>query len=1037
MNLKFDYNWSSWNEIDSVLQSASNKEKGDLFELLTKYYFLYSFQYQNYYDDVWLGNDIPQKVLDILGLPKQDLGIDLIAKYGDEYHAIQCKYHGDTSRSVTFNELSTFLSLYASSPKLTQGFVCSTADHISPNLNKVSTKPLNYLLIDTWEGLSEEFFQTVRNAEKQKVYRLKPFLPRPHQSKAIKSAKKYFKNESRGKLIFPCGSGKSLTGYWITEALKSKRTLVAVPSLSLIKQTLEVYLREVVANNKKVKWLCICSDDGIGKGEDVLYKTNNIGVPCHTDRDYIKGWLEENSNEDIVVFTTYQSGKIISDLSTELNLSFDVGIYDEAHKTVGPKSKLFSHLLFDSNITVEQRVFMTATQRFYSGSNDDIMSMDDLDVYGDVFAEMSFKEAIKTEPQLLTDYKVVTIEVTKNEIASFIKENHLINIDEKWGAETESRSLASMIALRKAMNKLPIHNAVSFHSSIAKAKRCKEIQPYIDSRYDFEPIDTYTVSGKIPTTKRNQIVNEFASSNKALITNSRCLTEGVDVPKIDCIVFSDPRKSQVDIVQALGRALRVKEGKEYGYVIIPVIYDEETNEIDNKNFSEIVSIVQGLSSNDRRIIDYFKMASETKKSQDFLSNGLFEVLSDHITEDDILNKIEIKIWEKLARGEWMPFEEARAFVRSLKLASFDEYIALWRSNKLKKTLPSDIRGVYKNKGFISVPDFLGYESLLQEWLPFVEARAFVRSLNLKTQADWYEYRKNEKKQLKIPSSPNQVYRDKGWVSLGDWLGTGTISTQNIVYRPFNEARDFARKLNLSNSAEWRQYVKTDKKPFDIPANPNQVYKNKGWVSMGDWLGTNNFASHLINYLPFNEARDFARKLNLSNSAEWRQYVKTDKKPFDIPANPNQVYKNKGWVSMGDWLGTNNVANHLINYLPFKEARDFVHSLGFKTENEWLQFTKTEQMPKNIPAYGKQTYKDKGYLSMSDWLGTGKTANHLREYLSFSEARDYVRTLKLKSNKEWRIYSKSGGRPDNIPGSPEKKYKDKGWKGFKDWLGTDK
>ena len=230
-------------------------------------------------------------------------------------------------------------------------------------------------------------------------------------------------------------------------------------------------MREVAASNRNVKWLCICSDDGIGKGDDILYKTNNIGVPCHTDREYIENWLDKNANENIIVFTTYQSGQIISDLSRKLNLSFNVGIFDEAHKTVGPKSKLFSHLLFDSNITVEQRVFMTATERFYSGSNDDIMSMDDLDVYGNVFAEMSFKEAIETEPQLLTDYKVVTIEVTKKEIASFIKENHLINIDEKWGAETESRSLASMIALRKAMNKLPIHNAVSFHSSIAKAEQ--------------------------------------------------------------------------------------------------------------------------------------------------------------------------------------------------------------------------------------------------------------------------------------------------------------------------------------------------------------------------------------------------------------------------------------------------------------------------------------------------------------------------------------------------------------------------------------
>ena len=970
MELKFNYNWTSWNEIDSVLQSASNKEKGDLFELLSKYYFLHSFQYQNYYDNVWLGNEIPQKVLDELGLPKQDLGIDLIAKYGDEYHAIQCKYHGDNTKSVTYNEVSTFLSLYASSPKLTQGFICSTADHISANLNKVNSKPISYLLIDAWEGLSEDFFRTVRDAENNKTFNPKPFLPRPHQSKAIKSAKKYFKNESRGKLIFPCGSGKSLTGYWITEALKSKRTLVAVPSLSLIKQTLEVYLREVVANNKKVKWLCICSDDGIGKGEDVLYKTNNIGVPCHTDRDYIKGWLKENSNEDIVVFTTYQSGKIISDLSYELNLSFDVGIYDEAHKTVGPKSKLFSHLLFDSNISVENRVFMTATQRFYSGSNEDIMSMDDFDIYGDVFAEMSFKEAIETKPQLLTDYKVVTIEVTKNEIASFIKENHLVSIDERWGTETESRSLASMIALRKAMNKLPIHNAVSFHSSIAKAKRCKDIQPYIDSRYNFEPIDTFTVSGKIPTTRRNQIVKEFANSDKSLITNSKCLTEGVDVPKIDCIVFSDPRKSQVDIVQALGRALRVKEGKEFGYVIIPVIYDEETNEIDNKNFSEIVSIVRGLSTNDRRIIDYFKMASETKKSEDFSSNDLFEVLSEYISEDDIINKIEIKIWEKLAKGEWFDFKKARKIIRGLSIKSSSEWRKLRRNNEI----------------------------------PFM-----------------------------IPSHPDEVYQSSGWVDWGDWLGTGYVVGSKRNYLEYDEARTFVRGLNLKNRSEWKIYTKKDK-PDNIPTNPNRYYKDKGWISMGDWLGSDYVHFKNRDYLSFDEARTFVRGLNLKNRSEWRVYTKSKDFPLNIPKDPNRFYRDKGWISMGDWLGSDYVHSKNRDYLSFDEARTFVRGLNLKSEKYWRIYSK-QGRPDNIPSNPNRYYKDKGWISMGDWLGSDYVHSKNRDYLSFDEARTFVRGLNLKNRSEWRVYFKTN-KPNNLPSTPESYYKNKGWKGYKDWLGTE-
>jgi superfamily II DNA or RNA helicase len=927
-----------------------------------------------------------------------------------------------------------------------------------------------------------------------KHFNPKPFLPRPHQSKAIKSAKKYFKNESRGKLIFPCGSGKSLTGYWITEALKSKRTLVAVPSLSLIKQTLEVYLREVVANNKKVKWLCICSDDGIGKGEDVLYKTNNIGVPCHTDRDYIKGWLKENSNEDIVVFTTYQSGKIISDLSTELNLSFDVGIYDEAHKTVGPKSKLFSHLLFDSNISVENRVFMTATQRFYSGSNEDIMSMDDIDIYGDVFAEMSFKEAIETEPQLLTDYKVVTIEVTKNEIASFIKENHLVSIDERWGTETESRSLASMIALRKAMNKLPIQNAVSFHSSIAKAKRCKEIQPYIDSRYSFEPIDTFTVSGKIPTTRRNQIVKEFANSDKSLITNSKCLTEGVDVPKIDCIVFSDPRKSQVDIVQALGRALRVKEGKEFGYVIIPVIYDEETNEIDNKNFSEIVSIVRGLSSNDRRIIDYFKMATETKKSQDFATNSLFEVLSDYITEEEILNNLEIKIWEKLAKAEWMPFEEAREFIRKYNLKSNPDFRSFIKTDLRPINFPSRPDSSYKNSGWVSWGDFLGTgyvanskrkylpyneavkitrklglsstESWIEhyennpklhinlpkyprqtykyegwngmaewlgkksnsDWLDFNSARKITSNLGLKTIKEWYIYMSNNRLDG-IPKSPSKVYASDGWTNWADWLGNGKVPVSERKYLNFKEARDYARSLNLKNWDDWR--FKKDI-PSYVPKKPARFYKNKGWISWADWLGTNNVSKHKRNFLSFEKARAIVRKYGFKSTSEWQVFSKSNR-PKNIPGNPRKTYKDSGWVSMGDWLGTENVSNSKLTFKSLEEVKKLAKELNILNEKDWREYWKKNTRPSDVPYSPAKTYKNMGWKGWADFFDR----ENIIKWLPFEEARDYVRQLNIKNSLDWANYAKSGNKPKKIPAKPRKVYKDKGWISMPDWLGTDK
>ncbi|NBO25147.1 MAG: hypothetical protein EBU93_07970, partial [Chlamydiae bacterium] len=345
---------------------------------------------------------------------------------------------------------------------------------------------------------------------------------------------------------------------------------------------------------------------------------------------------------------------------------------------------------------------------------------------------------------LLTDYKVITIDVKKSEIADFIKQNNLVQLNNKWKKETEARSLASMLALRKAMKQFPIKNAVSFHSSIEKAVRNKELQQHITESYHYDPIDTFTVSGKLPTSKRNVIVQEFARSPKSLITNARCLTEGVDVPNIDCIVFSDPRKSKVDIVQALGRALRKKDGKDWGYVILPVIYDEETHDFDNENFQEILSVVRGLASNDERIVEYFKDKTEqgsTKKTSE--RQFQLEVFSEFMDESELSNQLQIRLWEKLSRFSWMPFEEAREYVSKLKLKSSTEFTNYWRQGKLPKNIPSKPRVAYLNDGFVSMPDFLGYDSLFQDWMPFEIAREFVRELGLKSEKEWESYAKSE------------------------------------------------------------------------------------------------------------------------------------------------------------------------------------------------------------------------------------------------------------------------------------------------------
>jgi predicted helicase len=277
------------------------------------------------------------------------------------------------------------------------GLVCSTTERITRVLTHQDR--IGFCSLDVWQGLDKEFFDRLRKLLGDKPAKLVPLKPRPHQKKAIADARKHFivKKQKRGKLISPCGSGKSLTAYWIARDLKAKKILIAVPSLALIRQTLKVWLRESLAHGDTVEWICVCSDESAGRVEqdDVAVLRQDLGVPCLTDPKEIASWLKQKKPGLTVVFTTYQSGEALGKAARRAKFSFDLGIMDEAHKTVGDGAKLFSHLLHENNLPVKRRIFMTATERRYRGKGDKILSMDDPEVYGETFHLLTFKKAME------------------------------------------------------------------------------------------------------------------------------------------------------------------------------------------------------------------------------------------------------------------------------------------------------------------------------------------------------------------------------------------------------------------------------------------------------------------------------------------------------------------------------------------------------------------------------------------------------------------------------------------------------------------
>ena len=1084
----------SWNEFKNHLEAKSALEKGTAFEELTKLYLEYHPVYRTKLKTVWLQKEIPTTVRESLNLPSNDQGIDLVAEtYEGTYWAIQCKYLQDENQTLSHRSISTFVSLSTGiAEQIAHCLVCTTVDDYAKIYK--GRKNIGFINADEWRKLDQEFFDWCRARAKGQSLKLTPSQARPHQQKALDSAQMYFGQEGnhRGKLIFPCGAGKSLTGFWMLQQLKARSTLIAVPSLALVKQTLDVYLREIVALDRKVKWLCVCSDEGIGKDDDVVFYTENLGVPCLTDPAYIQNWLQQNKNEEIILFTTYQSGRIVGEACQKLNFTFDLGIFDEAHKTVGAEKKLFSYLLFDENIGVQKRIFMTATERFYRGSKDDIISMDDEAIYGETFAHMSFKEAI--DLGLLTDYKVITIEVSKAEIADFIKENHLVQTNAKWNKDTEARSLASMLALRKAMDRYPIRNAVSFHSSIDKAIRNKDLQGHISTTYHYEPVDAFTVSGKVPTSKRNRIIQEFAQSPKAVITNARCLTEGVDVPNIDCIVYADPRKSKVDIVQALGRALRKKEGKGWGYVVLPVIYNAVSHEIDNENFQEILSVVRGLASNDERIVDYFKDQADPKKATKKSDQQFqLQVLTEFMDEMELSSQLHIRLWEKLSRFSWMPYEEAKAIVNEMGITSSSLFNEAKTSSKLPYNIPSHPFIIYQNTGWTNWGDFLGtnrISSNLRVYLNYEDAKKHATTLNLKSNKEWVKLKRKGFIPDNLPTQPGQTYKGKGWVSWGEFLGTGKIANYYLNFLSFEEAKEFVSTLKLNSISEWLKYCKSGKKPLNIPSTPSIVYKEK-WSGFGDFLGTGRIPTINREYLSYQNCKEYIRKLNIQSYTDWREFTKSsdfpqnvprspDRKysgsgwiswfefldrekieylslqeamnvvtklkitskaeyhylfrinelPKGLPKSPNVTYKFKGWVSWEIFFG--NHSNIPSNYLNYDEAKLIVKNLGIKSINSWKEKRKLMHIPSGIPSHPNIVYKEAGWSSWADFFGTNNRRDI--DYLPFEEAKKIVRAEGLKSNQHWRKYSQTK-RPLNIPGSPDSIYKNKGWTNWGDFLGT--
>ena len=547
------------------------------------------------------------------GLDRTDTGIDLVAKLTREegYCAVQCKFYREDHR-VEKKDIDSFFTASGKRTFTRRLIVDSTACDWSKNAEDAlagQAIPVTRLSLRDLEMSSIDWSVYARDNKVE----LKPGKQlRKHQIEALKSVEKKFRQEGsektdRGKLLMACGTGKTLTSLRIAERLvgKSGCVLYLVPSLALMSQTIRKWSHDA---ELQLRSFSVCSDISVGKRrarDDLSDITiHDLTYPATTDASKLGEQFSRSRDGEkmSVVFSTYQSIQVISDAQREHGFpEFDLVVCDEAHRTtgatlVGEDESDFVKVHSQDFIKGKKRLYMTATPRIFGDTvktkakeaDAVLCSMDDPGLYGETLHEVSFSYAV--ENNLLTDYKVIVLAMDEEVVGTSVQKR-LTDLDSELVLDDVTKIIGCYRALAKldlkkdlVIDREPMHRAVAFCKSIKSSKLIRKEFAEVVSEYleDQEPeesgkmlkCEVEHVDGTFNAKERGNWLDWLSDENNTnscrILSNARCLSEGVDVPSLDAILFMHPRKSRIDVVQSVGRVMRRAEGKNRGYVILPI-----------------------------------------------------------------------------------------------------------------------------------------------------------------------------------------------------------------------------------------------------------------------------------------------------------------------------------------------------------------------------------------------------------------------------------------------------------------------------------
>lgn len=709
--------------IEQINQAAGDvqRERGTLFEKLVLAYLKHEPTYRALYQNVWLLSDVP----DNYGISKKDTGVDLVAeqKNGDLV-AIQAKFY---THKVGKDAINSFVAELGKS-YYQHGLIVSTVDEWNSNAREtIEQNEKGIEIIGLSDLRNSQIDWSQFNFERpEKVTIKKPKQLRGYQQTAKENALNHFKEHDRGQLIMAPGTGKTFTSLKIAEALAKEQStpfkvLYLVPSIQLLTQTLRGWNNDTELTMTS---MAVTSDRDASRGTDENedIKASDIGYPATTSSQKIlQNWrdFEEGQPTDmVVIFSTYQSIDVIGEAQKKGLPEFDFIISDEAHRTTGAhestkEASIFAKVHSNSNVQGLKRMYQTATPKIFGESAKKnaqeksilLASMDDESKYGEVFFRMGFGQAVSHG--ILTDYKVMVLAVDEAAIQKDMQrtladpENGL-NIDDVgrivgiWNGMMRRNGYKNPVK-NSPYDGAPLERAIAFTRTIEESKKVSDQFEEVVNEYIGNAVDEQAVhlsmrhaDGQMNALQKGEILDWLANPNKPadearIVSNVRFLTEGIDIPTLDAVIFLSPKKSQVDIVQAVGRIMRKAEGKDYGYIILPIVIPtDETPETvldNNKNYETVWQVINALRSVDERfeaMIDKLNMA-KPKQLKVIGVGSAPDQMNDQEANSDTANPMNVQTELNL---EWDKFEGA-IFGKIVQKVGDRKYLENWSQDVAK------------------------------------------------------------------------------------------------------------------------------------------------------------------------------------------------------------------------------------------------------------------------------------------------------------------------------------------------------------------